>query len=236
MAAKLSARVPSQSKRTAETVGMGCGNEASVPQAKAVRRRFPTGRIRADADLPLLLMETGIPEIGRLEVLTTDQGLAGILFCDERRSRASAAWRARNVRSAVPASAGEHEPHVRQIREFLAGDRREFTIPLHRTGTPFQRDVLDAVARVPFGARATYLDIARAVGNPAACRAVGARRTARIPCRSSSPATGSSATSNKLTDTAAGSTPSAGCSPSNPRLGSRWLPERRPVFPTRKPQ
>ena len=143
-------------------------------------------------------METGIPEIGRLEVLTTDQGLAGILFCDERRSRASAAWRARNVRSAVPASAGEHEPHVRQIREFLAGDRREFTIPLHRTGTPFQRDVLDAVARVPFGARASYLDIARAVGNPAACRAVGAANGANplplvIPCHRIV------GTSNKLT-------------------------------------
>ncbi len=132
-------------------------------------------------------METGIPEIGRLELLSTDQGLAAILFCDGRRSRASAAWRARNVGSVVPASPGEHDVYARQIREFLAGDRREFTIPLQRTGTPFQRAVLDAVAGVPYGARVSYQDIARSVGNPAACRAVGAANGANplplvIPC------------------------------------------------------
>ena len=133
------------------------------------------------------LMETGIPEIDRLELLSTDQGLAAILFCDERRSRASAAWCARNVGSAVPASPKEHDVYTRQIREFLAGDRREFTIPLQRTGTPFQRAVLDAVAGVPYGARVSYQDIARSVGNPAACRAVGAANGANplplvIPC------------------------------------------------------
>ncbi len=132
-------------------------------------------------------METGIPEIGRLELLATDQGLAGILFCDERRSRASAAWRTRNVRSAIPASPGEHDDYARQIRDYLAGERREFTFPLHRTGTPFQRAVLDAVASVPYGARASYQNIARAVGNPAACRAVGAANGGNplplvIPC------------------------------------------------------
>ncbi len=133
------------------------------------------------------LLDTGIAAIGRLELLSADQGLAAILFCDERRSKASAGWRARNVGSAVSASPGEHDSYVRQIREFLAGDRREFTIPLHRTGTPFQRAVLDAVAGVPYGSRASYQDIAREVGNPAACRAVGAANGANplplvIPC------------------------------------------------------
>ena len=132
-------------------------------------------------------LQTGIPELGRLELLSTDQGLAAILFCDERRSRASAAWRARNVRSAVPAAPGEHHVYARELREFLAGDREGFTMPLHRTGTPFQRAVLDAVARVPYGARASYQEIARSVGNPSACRAVGAANGANplplvIPC------------------------------------------------------
>ncbi len=132
-------------------------------------------------------LETGIPAIGRLELLSTDQGLAAILFCGERRSRASAAWRRRNVASAVPATPGEHDLYAREIREYLAGGRREFTVPLHRTGTPFQRAVLDAVASVPYGARASYQDIARAAGNSAACRAVGAANGANplpliIPC------------------------------------------------------
>lgn len=132
-------------------------------------------------------LNSGIPAIGRLELLSTEGGLAAVLFCDERRSKASAAWRRRNVESASPAPPGQHDRYRDQIREFLAGERREFTIPLHRTGTPFQRAVLDAVARVPYGARASYLDIARAVGNPAACRAVGAANGANplpliIPC------------------------------------------------------
>lgn len=132
-------------------------------------------------------METGISEIGRLELLSAEEGLAAILFCDERRSRASAGWRRRNVRSAEPASPGEHDLYAGQIRDFLSGERRDFTFPLRRTGTPFQRTVLDAVARVPYGARASYQDIARAVGNPAACRAVGAANGANplplvIPC------------------------------------------------------
>ena len=132
-------------------------------------------------------LETGIAEVGRLELLSTDRGLAAILFCDERRSKASASWRQRHVTSAAPAAAGEHDTYARQIREYLAGGRREFTMPLHRTGTPFQCAVLDAVAGVPYGARASYQDIARAVGNPAACRAVGAANGANplplvIPC------------------------------------------------------
>jgi methylated-DNA-[protein]-cysteine S-methyltransferase len=132
-------------------------------------------------------METGIPAIGRLELLTAEQGLAAILFCGERRSRPSGSWRTRNVRSVETASPGEHDLYAHQLRDFLSGQRRNFTFPLHRTGTPFQRAVLDAVARVPYGARSSYRDVARAVGNPAACRAVGAANGANplplvIPC------------------------------------------------------
>ena len=133
------------------------------------------------------ILDPGIPAVGRLELLSTEEGLAAVLFCGERRSGASAAWHRRNVASAVPALPGQHDRHADQLREYLAGKRREFTIPLHRTGTPFQRAVLDAVAKVPYGARASYQDIARAVGNPAACRAVGAANGANplpliIPC------------------------------------------------------
>lgn len=133
------------------------------------------------------VLDTGIPAVGRLELLSTAEGLAGVLFCDDRRSRASAAWRRRNVGTALPALPGQHDQTADQLREYLAGERREFTIPLHRTGTPFQRAVLDAVAAVPYGARASYRDIAQAVGNPAACRAVGAANGANplpliIPC------------------------------------------------------
>ena len=129
----------------------------------------------------------GVAEIGDLELLSAGSGLAAVLFCGERRSKAAARWRRREVGESVPAAPGEHDRYARQIGEFLAGERRVFTIPLHRTGTPFERAVLDAVARVPYGASATYGEIARAVGKPAASRAVGAANGANplplvIPC------------------------------------------------------
>ena len=132
-------------------------------------------------------LETGFPEIGALELLTTDRGLVAILFCGERRSRASTRWVAREVASTRPAASGRHARCGRQIREYLEGARREFDLPLHRTGTAFQRRVLDEVSRVPYGSTATYGEIARSVGNPAASRAVGAANGANplplvIPC------------------------------------------------------
>jgi O-6-methylguanine DNA methyltransferase len=64
---------------------------------------------------------------------------------------------------------------VEQLREYFAGRRRRFDISVDLAGqTPFQRQVLEAAARVPAGAVASYGDIARAIGRPTATRAVGA--------------------------------------------------------------
>ncbi|MGH2628428.1 MAG: methylated-DNA--[protein]-cysteine S-methyltransferase, partial [Anaerolineales bacterium] len=61
-----------------------------------------------------------------------------------------------------------------QIREYLQGKRRRFALPLDLSArTPFQRRVLEATLEVPAGRVATYLEIARRIGRPAAARAVG---------------------------------------------------------------
>ncbi|HUV31563.1 MAG TPA: methylated-DNA--[protein]-cysteine S-methyltransferase [Acidobacteriota bacterium] len=74
-----------------------------------------------------------------------------------------------------------------QIAAFLEGRRRRFSLPLDLTGTAFQKKVLRRVARIPYGSTMTYGDIARAVGHPAASRAVGAANARNalplvIPC------------------------------------------------------
>jgi methylated-DNA-[protein]-cysteine S-methyltransferase len=61
-----------------------------------------------------------------------------------------------------------------QLRAYFAGELREFDLPLAPRGTAFQREVWAAVASVPYGRTVTYSEIAGAVGNPSACRAVGA--------------------------------------------------------------
>jgi methylated-DNA-[protein]-cysteine S-methyltransferase len=61
-----------------------------------------------------------------------------------------------------------------QLAAYFAGKRTTFELPLDLTGTtPFQSSVLRAVAEVPYGEVQSYGDIARAVGNPYAARAVG---------------------------------------------------------------
>jgi methylated-DNA-[protein]-cysteine S-methyltransferase len=61
-----------------------------------------------------------------------------------------------------------------QLRAYFAGELREFDLPLAPSGTEFQRRVWDAVSAVPFGATASYAEIAAAIGTTSACRAVGA--------------------------------------------------------------
>lgn len=60
-----------------------------------------------------------------------------------------------------------------QVTEYLNGRRREFDFPYVLHGTPFQERVWRALQAIPYGETRTYGQIAAAVGNPKACRAVG---------------------------------------------------------------
>lgn len=61
-----------------------------------------------------------------------------------------------------------------QIREYLEGSRKIFDFPYELRGTEFQKKVWNALCRIPYGETRTYRQIAEAVGNPKASRAVGA--------------------------------------------------------------
>ena len=61
-----------------------------------------------------------------------------------------------------------------QLREYFAGERREFDLPLKLTGTEFQVSVLEALQDIPYGETRSYGEIARRIGRPRAVRAVGA--------------------------------------------------------------
>ena len=62
---------------------------------------------------------------------------------------------------------------IRQFQEYLTGNRKEFTIPLHQLGTPFQILVWEELLRIPYGETRTYSDIATRVENLKGQRAVG---------------------------------------------------------------
>jgi methylated-DNA-[protein]-cysteine S-methyltransferase len=64
-------------------------------------------------------------------------------------------------------------PYVREVEEYFAGERRDFTFPLDLRGTDFQLKCWRALLEIPYGETRTYADIARAVGQPRGFRAVG---------------------------------------------------------------
>lgn len=102
--------------------------------------------------------------IGPIGLVVSDAGVAKVLLAsdgiDQERERIG-------ERAEVPLAA-------RQLEEYFAGRRHEFTVPLDfRFASGFRAGVLAELAKVPFGTTTTYGQLARAVGNPNAVRAVG---------------------------------------------------------------
>jgi methylated-DNA-[protein]-cysteine S-methyltransferase len=63
---------------------------------------------------------------------------------------------------------------LRQLREYFAGARTDFDLPLAPEGTEFQRGVWQRLQEIPYGQTISYGELARRIGNPQASRAVGA--------------------------------------------------------------
>ncbi|MDO5037204.1 MAG: methylated-DNA--[protein]-cysteine S-methyltransferase [Tissierellia bacterium] len=76
-----------------------------------------------------------------------------------------------------PEEGGEKTPLTqeafRQLMDYFKGQRRTFSLPLKMEGTPFQREVWEALLKIPYGQTWSYKDLAQAVGRPRAYRAVG---------------------------------------------------------------
>lgn len=76
---------------------------------------------------------------------------------------------------------------AKELEEYFTGSRVSFDLPLAPQGTPFQTAVWRALLTIPYGKTRSYQEIAIAVGNPQAARAVGMANHANplpilIPC------------------------------------------------------
>ena len=106
--------------------------------------------------------------VGRLTLVATDEGLAAILWENDPPGR---------VRLDMQAEDTDHPVLVeaeRQLEEYFAGRRQQFTLKLDPSGTAFQRTVWRALMTIPFGETRSYGQIATEIGHPQAARAVGA--------------------------------------------------------------
>ena len=64
------------------------------------------------------------------------------------------------------------EQTKKELDEYFAGDRMNFSIPLHPVGTAFQLQVWRALLEIPYGETRSYMEIAQTIGNPKGIRAV----------------------------------------------------------------
>ena len=76
---------------------------------------------------------------------------------------------------------------ARQLQLYFKGKLRQYSLPLKPTGTPFQKRVWRELRSIPYGATRSYHEIAQAIGNARAARAVGLACNANpiaiiIPC------------------------------------------------------
>lgn len=69
-----------------------------------------------------------------------------------------------------------------ELNEYFSGKRKNFDVPLQLEGTEFQKNVWQQLSKIPYGATASYKDIATAVGKPKAVRAVGTAVGANPVC------------------------------------------------------
>jgi len=79
------------------------------------------------------------------------------------------------------------ENTIVQMQEYFAGKRKIFDIPLLMVGTDFQKSVWEGLMKIPYGTTASYLELAKNIGNEKAVRAVASANGANsisimIPC------------------------------------------------------
>lgn len=106
--------------------------------------------------------------VGRLTLIASDAGLVAVLWENDRPNRV-------RLEASVP---NERHPMLvetaRQLEEYFVRERAVFSVPLDARGTPFQKQVWNALLTIPHGETRTYGELARQLGNPTATRAVGA--------------------------------------------------------------
>jgi O-6-methylguanine DNA methyltransferase len=116
--------------------------------------------------------------IGPLFLAASAKGLVALEFDARLPGQQSIRPNPRDLReekkgSALEESSTAMQPYVSELEEYFAARRREFSFPLDLRGTDFQLACWHALLAIPYGETRTYADIARAVGQPKAFRAVG---------------------------------------------------------------
>ncbi|HEY8143188.1 MAG TPA: methylated-DNA--[protein]-cysteine S-methyltransferase, partial [Kofleriaceae bacterium] len=121
----------------------------------------------------LLHVRRLLTPLGPMIAAASERGLALLEFSDRRMlerqlRRVAGAFK----RALTPRPNAVLEQTEDELASYFTSARRDFTLPLDLVGSPFQRSVWDALRAIPYGATRSYGEQARAIGQPAAVRAV----------------------------------------------------------------
>lgn len=97
--------------------------------------------------------------LGTIELKASSQGIVHVIFCGDQRHKVNANDITKKGKQ--------------QLKEYFAGERKEFDLPLDPKGTDFQKKVWRSLVDIPFGKTLSYGDIAQKLNNVNAVRAVG---------------------------------------------------------------
>jgi methylated-DNA-[protein]-cysteine S-methyltransferase len=118
-----------------------------------------------------------------LTIAATDEGLIYVGVTDDLRSSLHKKYRSYEF----DYNEDKMKPFVDEFESYFKKERTSFTLPIAECGTLFQSQVWHEVKQIPYGETRTYEQIAIAIGNPKAVRAVGAAIGANpvlivVPC------------------------------------------------------
>lgn len=126
--------------------------------------------------------------IGKMIVGATDEGCCLLEFHDRGGvEKIGLAIEKRYRKGVVAGKCETNDMVIDQMAEYFAGTRTDFDLPLDILGTPFEKSVWQELLATAFGKTRSYGEVAAAVGNPQASRAVGRANGANrisiiVPC------------------------------------------------------
>jgi len=167
-------------ERVAEAVaGAGFGSESRVYEETGKHLGMTPGAARRGGAGETIRIAHAESVMGPLLVGATQTGICFIGFAEPPEAL-EGDLRTRFPKARIePADAALAET-VRQVAGFIAQPAAALALPLDLRGTAFQRQVWEALTRIPLGETRTYGGLAAEIGHPAAVRAV-ARACARNP-------------------------------------------------------
>ncbi len=136
----------------------------------------------------IILLERFTTKLGPMYIAATNKGVCLLEFTDCKMLESEFQSLRQRLKAVILPGQNSHiQLGKREVKQYLAGKLKKFTVQLDAPGTDFQQSVWKMLQTIPYGVTRSYAEQAKELGNPQAIRAVaranGMNRIALIiPC------------------------------------------------------